>query len=52
MTWRGVVEENRSRLPLAPGVRAITLLEGNTPLLEAPRLAKVSVFRVLGLTRS
>ena len=40
MTWRGVIEEYRSRLPLDRGVEAVTLLEGNTPLIEAPRLAR------------
>jgi threonine synthase len=41
MSWKGVVEEYRERLTTLPaGARAVTLLEGNTPLIEAPRLAK------------
>ncbi len=39
MAWRGVIEEYRERIELDAGVEAITLLEGNTPLIEAPRLA-------------
>ncbi|MCZ6858174.1 MAG: threonine synthase [Gemmatimonadetes bacterium] len=39
MTSPGVIERYRSRLPLEAGVRAITLHEGETPLVEAPRLA-------------
>ena len=39
MSWPGVIEHYRERLPLPPGARAVTLLEGNTPLVEAPRLA-------------
>jgi len=37
--WRGVIEEYRERLPIDQEVRAVTLKEGNTPLIEAPRLA-------------
>jgi threonine synthase len=37
--WRGVIEEFRGWLPLEPEARAVTLLEGDTPLIEAPRLA-------------
>ena len=40
MTWAGVINEYRSRLPLDDGIKPITLLEGNTPLLEAPHLAQ------------
>jgi threonine synthase len=39
MSWPGVIEHYRERLPLPPGAKAVTLLEGNTPLVEAPRLA-------------
>ncbi len=39
MAWRGVVAEFREHLSLAPGVAEVTLLEGNTPLLEAPEVA-------------
>ena len=37
--WRGVIEEFRERLPIGAEVRAVTLREGNTPLVDAPRLA-------------
>jgi threonine synthase len=40
MAWRGVIEQYRDRLPLDTAVDAVTLLEGNTPLIGAPRLAK------------
>lgn len=40
MTWPGVVERYRSHLPLAESTPAISLLEGNTPLVSAPRLAE------------
>jgi threonine synthase len=38
--WPGVVEAYRRFLPVRPDTRIVTLLEGNTPLLEAPRLAR------------
>ena len=38
--WRGVIETYRDRLPLPPGAKTVTLLEGNTPLIEVPRLAE------------
>lgn len=38
--WPGLIEAYRQHLPVAPGTRVITLLEGNTPLVEAPRLAR------------
>ena len=34
-----LVERYRDRLPLAPGVEIVTLGEGSTPLLPAPRLS-------------
>ncbi len=40
MTWRGVINRYRSRLPLEEHVEAVTLLEGNTPLIESPSLAR------------
>src|SRR5210317_1320067 len=40
MSWSGVINEYRNRLPLDDGIEPVTLLEGNTPLLEAPRLAR------------
>ena len=36
--WPGVVERYRAELPLPVGAEAITLLEGNTPLLRADAL--------------
>jgi threonine synthase len=39
MAWNGVIEHYRNRLPVPPGARAITLHEGNTPLIDAPLLA-------------
>ena len=37
--WPGVIEAYRDRLPVPPGTRAVTLLEGGTPLLPAPELS-------------
>jgi threonine synthase len=37
--WRGVVEEYREFLPVAPDATVVTLLEGGTPLVPAPRLS-------------
>ena len=39
-TWRGVIEHYRDRVEITRAVPPITLLEGNTPLIPAPRLAK------------
>ena len=38
--WRGVVEEYRAFLPVDEGTPVITLQEGATPLLPAPRLSE------------
>ena len=38
--WRGVVEEYRDLLPVTANTPVITLLEGGTPLLPAPRLSE------------
>ncbi|MBC7326633.1 threonine synthase [bacterium] len=38
--WRGVIEEYRKYLPVSDKTPVITLLEGNTPLLEARNLAE------------
>ena len=40
MNWQGIIAAHRARLPLGDDVKAITLLEGNTPLVEAQRLAE------------
>ncbi len=37
--WPGIVEAYRDRLDLPPAVSAVTLLEGNTPLVQSRRLA-------------
>jgi threonine synthase len=38
--WRGVLEEYRDLLPVTERTPVVTLLEGNTPLLPAPRLSE------------
>jgi threonine synthase len=37
--WRGVIEEYRDLLPVTAVTPVVTLLEGGTPLLPAPRLS-------------
>ncbi|MGH9107685.1 MAG: threonine synthase, partial [Acidimicrobiales bacterium] len=39
-TWRGVIEEYRGHLPVNATTPVVTLQEGNTPLLPAPRLSE------------
>ncbi len=38
--WRGVIEEYRSYLPVSASTPVVTLHEGGTPLLPAPRLSE------------
>jgi threonine synthase len=38
--WRGIIEEYRQFLPVSENTPVITLLEGATPLLPAPRLSE------------
>ncbi len=38
--WRGIIEEYKSFLPVSEQTRSISLLEGATPLLKAPRLSE------------
>jgi threonine synthase len=38
--WPGIVQHYRSRLPVAASTPVVTLLEGNTPLIPAPKLAQ------------
>ncbi len=38
--WRGLIEEYRDLLPVSPSTPVVTLHEGNTPLLPAPRLSE------------
>jgi threonine synthase len=45
--WRGLIEEYRSFLPVSNDTPVVTLLEGGTPLLEAPRLSQRVGARVL-----
>ena len=45
--WPGVIEAFRDRLPVTSTTPVVTLVEGNTPLLEVPRLAaRAGVARV------
>ncbi len=45
--WRGIIEEYRDRLPVDDRTPVVTLLEGNTPLVDAPRLSERADARVL-----
>jgi len=38
--WRGLIEEYRDRLPVNESTPVVTLLEGNTPLVPAPRVSE------------
>jgi threonine synthase len=38
--WRGLIEEYRTFLPVTEKTPVVTLLEGATPLVEAPRLSE------------
>ena len=38
--WRGVMEEYRDLLDIGAGTPVVTLLEGGTPLVPAPRLSE------------
>ncbi|MCC7519231.1 MAG: threonine synthase [Verrucomicrobiae bacterium] len=40
MSWRGILEAYRSFLPVGEKTPVVTLLEGNTPLVFAPRLSR------------
>ena len=39
MTWPGVIEKYRDRLSVAVETPVVTLLEGNTPLIEAQAIS-------------
>lgn len=41
MDWQGVIHEYRAYLPFDENVNVVTLNEGNTPLILAPRLAEI-----------
>jgi threonine synthase len=47
VAWSGVIESFRSFLPVTADTPVVTLLEGGTPLLEAPRLSARIGARVL-----
>ncbi|HON43343.1 MAG TPA: threonine synthase [Bacillota bacterium] len=38
--WRGIIEEYREFIPFGAGAPIVTLLEGGTPLVPAPALAR------------
>ena len=40
--WRGVIEAYRAYLPVTERTPVVTLMEGNTPLVPAPRLAEAT----------
>jgi threonine synthase len=40
--WRGVIEEYRDRLPVTAATPVVTLLEGGTPLIPAPRISALT----------
>jgi threonine synthase len=40
MAWQGLIEQYRQFLPVSDKTPVITLLEGNTPLIAAPRLGE------------
>ncbi|HEX3900167.1 MAG TPA: pyridoxal-phosphate dependent enzyme, partial [Mycobacteriales bacterium] len=40
--WRGVIEEYRDRLPVTEATPVVTLREGGTPLVPAPRLSALT----------
>src|SRR3989440_7514881 len=47
LAWRGVIEEYRDFLPVTDATPVVTLAEGGTPLLPAPRLSERVGARVL-----
>src|SRR5205807_430963 len=45
--WPGVIAAYRDRLPVSAATPVVTLLEGATPLVDAPRLSERTGARVL-----
>ncbi len=45
--WPGIIEAYRERLPVTDRTPVVTLHEGNTPLVDAPRLSETVGARVL-----
>ena len=44
--WRGIIEQYREFLPVGDTTPIVTLCEGNTPLVPAPRLAEATDARL------
>jgi threonine synthase len=42
VSWRGVIEEYRSRMPVTAATPVVTLLEGGTPLTAAAELSRLT----------
>jgi threonine synthase len=40
VSWRGILEEYRDRMPVGPGTKIVTLREGNTPLVRAEEVSR------------
>src|ERR1700742_3512970 len=45
--WPGVIEAYRDRVEIPDGARVVTLHEGGTPLVAAPRLSELTGCEVL-----
>jgi threonine synthase len=45
--WRGIIDAYRARLPVTETTPVVTLCEGNTPLVDAPRLSDAVGARVM-----
>src|SRR5689334_1162444 len=45
--WQGIIEAYRDRLPVTDATPVVTLCEGNTPLVDAPRLSDTVGARVM-----
>ena len=45
--WTGIIDAYRDRLPVSEKTPVVTLCEGNTPLVDAPRLSDAVGARVL-----
>ena len=48
MSWRGLIEEFRDRLPVSDATPVVTLLEGNTPLIRLNHLSDRTGCEILG----
>jgi threonine synthase len=47
VAWQGIIEAYRDRLPVSDRTPLVTLAEGNTPLIDAPRISEEVGARVL-----